>query len=447
MGWSRILIEIEHASRDVNATAGVQGLRGAGAQRIMDRILILGLCFLLIFGVLAFGTVEEWSVFAFETGATILFLAWAGRQLLAGQVKVSNNPLYLPASLFFLLILCQIAFNRSAYPFVSRYAALEYVSYGIVLLIASECFRTKESRRIFALIMIVFGTLYAFFALAQDLTSNGKIFWIRTVRFHGGIYGSYVNRDHYAGLLEMLVPIPLALSMSYLLRKEMRVLVGFCGVLMAGTIFLCGSRGGMIAFILEMALLAPLSIAKRRRFRAIVAYAALCVSTLVFILLSNDGRGLARIGDLSTGIRPKITVDSLRMFSKRPVSGWGLGTFPTVYPEYRSFYTNLFINEAHNDYAQLLVETGVLGFALMLWFLARLYRRGLSELEHWQDHWDRTVSLAALIGCTGILVHSFVEFNLQITANAAFFYALCALAASDLEADAVKRQGKTILMQ
>ena len=57
------------------------------------------------------------------------------------------------------------------------------------------------------------------------------------------------------------------------------------------------------------------------------------------------------------------------MFSHRPVLGWGLGTFPTVYPSYRSFYTNLFVNEAHNDYAQLLVETGLLGFGLMLWFL------------------------------------------------------------------------------
>ncbi len=65
------------------------------------------------------------------------------------------------------------------------------------------------------------------------------------------------------------------------------------------------------------------------------------------------------------------------MFSHRPVWGWGLGTFPTVYPSYRSFYTNLFVNEAHNDYAQVLVETGLLGFGLMLWFLITLYRRGL----------------------------------------------------------------------
>jgi O-antigen ligase len=125
-----------------------------------------------------------------------------------------------------------------------------------------------------------------------------------------------------------------------------------------------------------------------------------------------------------------MTKDSLRMFSMRPIWGWGLGTFPTVYPSYRSFYTNLFINEAHNDYAQLLVETGSLGFGLMLWFLIRLYRHGLPTSRRWEFQWDRAVSLAALLGCTGILFHSFVDFNLQIPANAALFYVLCGLAAS-----------------
>ena len=405
----------------------------------LDRVLVFGLCLLLMCGVLAFGTVEEWAIFCFEALATGLFLLWAAKQLLSRQVKLSPNPLYLPALLFFLLICAQIAVNASAYPYVTRYGALEFVSYGILLLIASECLRTKEARKAFALVMIVFGTLYAFFALAQDFTSNTKIFWIRTVRFHGGIYGSYVNRNHYAGLMEMLVPIPLVLSMSHLLRGPKRMLVGFCGILMAGTIFLCGSRGGMVAFVLEMALLGTLMFAKKRRLPAILGYAALCISTLAFIFLSNNGRGLARIGDLSPGIRPQITKDCLRMFVKRPIWGWGLGTFPTVYPQYRSFYTNLFVNEAHNDYAQLLVETGVLGFALMLWLLTQLYRASLPALDGWQNRWDRAVSLAALIGCTGILVHSFVEFNLQIPANAGFFYVLCALAASEL--DASKRAG------
>jgi O-antigen ligase len=123
------------------------------------------------------------------------------------------------------------------------------------------------------------------------------------------------------------------------------------------------------------------------------------------------------------------------MFWHRPVWGWGLGTFPTVYPSYRSFYTNLFVNEAHNDYAQLLMETGLLGFVLMLWFVIALYRSGWPISRRWEFQWDRAVSLAAFLGCTGMLLHSLVDFNLQIPANAAVFYVLCALAASELSSE------------
>ena len=66
--------------------------------------------------------------------------------------------------------------RRSAYGYVTEYEALQYVSYGIVLLIGAECVREEEARKIFAFVMIVFGAGYAFFALAQELTSNGKNF-------------------------------------------------------------------------------------------------------------------------------------------------------------------------------------------------------------------------------------------------------------------------------
>jgi O-antigen ligase len=400
---------------------------------ILQWVLVLGLCALLIFAVLAFGAVDEWSAFAFEAGAASLFLIWAGQQVVSKELKLSQNPLYLPAFLFFVLIIAQVALRRSAYGYITKYEALQYVSYGIVLLIGAECVREEGARKIFALVMTVFGACYAFFALAQQLTSNGKIFWVHSPQFHGSIYGSYVNHNHYAGLMEMLVPIPFVVSMGHLFRGGKRALVGSCAVLMAGTIFLSGSRGGMLAFVLEMVLFAALTFGKKRSPRIALGSMAVCVFILaLLVFLGEGGRILGRLGDLSPGIRLDITKDSLRMFFKRPVWGWGLGTFPTVYPTYRSFYTNLFVNEAHNDYAQLLVETGLLGFGLMLWFLVRLYRYELPTSRRWEFQWDRAVSLAALLGCTGMLLHSFVDFNLQIPANAALFYVLCGLAADPL---------------
>ena len=404
--------------------------RRAREPAILQWVLVLGLCALLIFAVLAFGAVDEWSTFAFEAGAAVLFFVWAGKQFVSRQVTLSKNPLYLPAFLFFGLILAQVALRRSAYGYITKYEALQYVSYGMVLLIAAECVREEEARKIFAHVMVVFGACYAFFALVQELTANGKIFWLHSPEFHGSIYGSYVNHDHYAGLMEMLVPLPFVLSMGHRLRGGKRALVAFCAVLMAGTIFLSGSRGGMLAFVLEMVLFAALALGKKRSPRIAVGSMAMCVLVLAFLVFLGKGQVLGRLGDLSPGTRLDMTKDSLRMFSQRPIWGWGLGTFPTVYPSFRSFYTNLFVNEAHNDYAQLLVETGLLGFALMLWFVVSLYRYGLPTSRRWEFKWDGAVSLAALLGCTGILFHGFVDFNLQIPANAAMFYMFCGLAAS-----------------
>jgi O-antigen ligase len=415
----------------VDTTDSIDLERRRGREpEIPQRVLVVGLCVLLIFAVLAFGAVNEWSTFAFEAGAAVLFLVWAGQQFVSRRVTLSKNPLYLPAFLFFGLVLAQVALRKSAYEYVTEYEVLQYVAYGIVLLIGAECVREERARKIFALVMIVFGACYAFFALAQELTANGKLFWMISPRFGGSIYGSYVDHDHYAGLMEMLVPIPFVLCMGHLLRGGKRALVAFCAVLMASTIFLSGSRGGMLAFILEIVLFATLTLVQRRNPRVALGSVAVCVLVLTFLVFLGKGQVLGRLGDLSPGTRLDITKDCLRMFSHRPVWGWGLGTFPTVYPSYRSFYTNLFINEAHNDYAQLLVETGLLGFALMLWFLICLYRNGLPTSRRWEFKWDGAVSFAALLGCTGILLHSFVDFNLQIPANAALFYLLCGMAAS-----------------
>jgi O-antigen ligase len=128
------------------------------------------------------------------------------------------------------------------------------------------------------------------------------------------------------------------------------------------------------------------------------------------------------------GMRMAIVKDSLPMVRQRPLLGWGLGTFSTVYPSFRSFYSKFEVNEAHNDFVQLLLETGLAGFALMVVFLVLVYRSGMRSIEHWRRDPRASVTVAALIGCTGLLVHSLSDFNMQIPANAALFFALTAIA-------------------
>jgi O-antigen ligase len=395
--------------------------------------LAIGLGILLGFGVLSFGAVDAWSSFTFEAGAAVIFLLWVAEQVASGKVTLSKNPLYLPAALFFVLILAQIALGISAYSYVTKYEALHYVAYGIVLLVAAESVRDESVRKRFALAMLAFGVAYAFFALVQEATPNGKIFWLHRPEFNGSIYGSYVNRNHYAGLMEMLVPVPLVLSMGHLLKGGQRTLAAFCAVLMGSTIFLSGSRGGMIAFALQIVLFAALTLMQRKNLRIAIALVSVCLLVLLFLFFIGRGQVLGRLRDLAPGTRLNMTLDCLKMFSDRPIAGWGLGTFPIVYPKYRSFYTSLFINEAHDDYAQLLAEMGSVGFVLMIWFVVCLYRYRWARSRRWEFKWDGALSLSALLGCSGILFHSFVDFNLQIPANAAVFYALCGMATCNRE--------------
>jgi O-antigen ligase len=88
------------------------------------------------------------------------------------------------------------------------------------------------------------------------------------------------------------------------------------------------------------------------------------------------------------------------------------------------------VNQAHNDYLQLLVETGLAGFSIAVWFLVLVFRQAAGKLKNWTETASGAPTVAALLGCIGILVHSFLDFNLQIPANAALFYVLCAIAAS-----------------
>src|SRR6202049_2403561 len=103
-----------------------------GELGILQTLLVLGFCALLFFAVLAFGAVDEWSTFAFEAGAALLFLVWAGEKLVSKKIELSKNPLYLPAFLFFGLIVAQVALRRFAYGYVTKYEALQYVSHGLL---------------------------------------------------------------------------------------------------------------------------------------------------------------------------------------------------------------------------------------------------------------------------------------------------------------------------
>jgi O-antigen ligase len=391
---------------------------------------------ILGFGPLAFGAVQPWSISVLEAGTALLLVIWAAREVANGRFKLASNQLYIPMALFALVVLVQIAFHQTAYWYATWSKGLLWMSYAGLFLLVSQTFHQKTWISVFGFFCAGYGFLLSLFAIVQQFTSNGKIYWVVPNRFGGWIYGPYVNHAHYAGLMEMLVPFPLMLAIASRAGRPGRAFFLFAAVVMSSTIFLSQSLGGMIAFAAELAALSLIVFRNgRSSYREIVMLGVLCcalVAWLVWLrpvgLVERIARLLNPIADAGATGRVAIVKDSLKMVWERPILGWGLGTFPDVYPSFRSFFTNLWVNEAHNDFVQTLVETGIVGFACAAAFLFLLCRVAIRNSRLWRSEIQSSMATAAFIGCLGLLIHGVVDFNLQIPANAAFFFALSALA-------------------
>ncbi len=407
--------------------------------RVTNTALLASACTVLLLGPLAFGAVEPWSIFALEACAVLLLAAWACRQWINRELNVSDNVLYRPMAAFFALAVVQWLTGTTAYRHVTYSHLLLYAAYGMLAFVVTQTLRRSSQFELMAKLFTAYGAVVAAFAVLQGLAPNGKLYWIWPLEQGGSPYGPYVNHNHYAGLMEMLTPFPLVLAATHFTSGNRKLAVAGIAALMAASIFLSGSRGGMAAFVAQMVVLGVLLVRKRqgswKQPLMLGAFLALVIVFLVWLGGNELTRRLASIHsgareEISGGVRLTIDRDCLRMLVKRPFLGWGLGAFPIVYPEFRSFYTTFFVNQAHNDYLQLLVETGLAGFSIAVWFLVLVFRQAARKLGNWTETASGALTVAALLGCVGILVHSFLDFNLQIPANAALFYVLCAIAAS-----------------
>src|SRR6266536_5974506 len=288
--------------------------------------LLCGICLLLLFAVLSFGAVEQWAISILETALALLFLTWATRQLVISEVKIQPNPLYAPAVVFGVAVMLQLGFNLTAYRYATLIAGGEYLAYGMLLFLTVQGLTNAQCSKTVIWAFTLFGFALAMFAISQSLTSTDKIYWLRTPRNGGAIFGPYVNRDHYAGLMEMLTPVPIVLSLSALIRGAKRVLIGSAGVLMAGSIVLSQSRAGTVSFLVEMAFLLGLLLGTRRNRHAPAAVGAICLTVTAFAAWVGTAALWHRFTNLQDWMRLAITMDGLRMFWHKPILGWGLGT-------------------------------------------------------------------------------------------------------------------------
>lgn len=395
----------------------------------------IGICALVTFSVFAHGAVEAWSRAVLEIGAAALLLMWAVIAIRGPRVEVRWNALLWLLAGFGAIVLVQYLARLTVYLYLTEIELLMLAAYLILFFLAVQAFRTLEEWRGFVWFLLTLGFVVSVFGIIQHFTFNGKLYWVRELRYGGVPFGPYVNRNHFAGLIELLAPLGLAILVLRAVRRDLLPLVALFTILPIGAFFLAASRGGIAAFLVQLGLLAILIWTRRGGRKPLVAGAAVLLLAGVLVAWLGVGSALERFAkfqslEVSEQRRLGMIKDSWRIFLDHPVVGTGLGTLIVVYPQYETFYDGKLVDHAHNDYVEALAETGVVGALCCAAFVVLLLRSALMNLRASRNSLNFAIHLGALVACAGLLAHGLADFNLHIPSNALLFFLQAALAST-----------------
>lgn len=427
---------------------------------ILERLIYIALLLLLILTPLPYGAVEAWSTALWELAILGLLVLWGIEVLLRGRIRFGGGWLVWPMIGLALIGLFQLLplgiAGREAvtwHSFATWQAVLRILAaIGFFLLLAAVL-RTDERRTVAVNVIIIVCVVIALVGIGQSFI--GKALWQR------GSFGPFVNRNHFAGFLVMGSGLAGGMLIGRSVRRELLAVYASALLVLSAGILLSASRGGLLALGAELLFLALIALPmiltrgqasrKPRPARGVVllqGIGALLIGAgaIVGSLFLVGSEGLVRNLSQTAG-EMDLTVTGDERFSRRdiwqattemigdhPWLGVGLGAFPYAYPRYDRSSGAQRVEQTHNDYLQILADAGLAGGLLLLLFVSLLFAGGFRAAgTHHRRR--RSIVLGALSGCFAIAVHSFVDFNLQITANAQLFLALAVLTTSGREAD------------
>lgn len=387
-----------------------------------------GLCALIAVTVLAFGGVEVWSQSILEAGAALLFVVWAVIAFRDPNLKIIWNPLCWPLLGLLAIGLFQLVFRITAYPFLTRVEILKLISYFLIFLLITQVFRDRQELNglAWAMMFLCFGV--SLLGIVQRFTSEGSIYWFQKLTAGGDPFGPFVNRNHFAGFAELTIPVGLSLLIFRGLRRDTFPLAGLLTVVPMGALILSGSRGGIVSFAFELAVVGLIARSRKRGAEPprLAALALVGLAALGLIGWLGASRAIERFstlhaGDVSLARRGTMVRGATHIFLHYPLAGCGLGSLVAVYPKFETFYDGLVVDHVHNDYMELLAEMGLLGALCGGAFLWILFRDAKKCWAAEQGHFSRAIHAAGICAVCGLLLHSTVDFNLHIPSNALLF--------------------------
>jgi len=333
----------------------------------------------------------------------------------------------------------------------SRQSALETLCYlllfGLTLLLIND----KQRVKVLALVIVLGGVFQAGYGALMTLSGLEYGFFIEKEWGRGVATGTFVNRNHLAGYLEMCLAVGVGLMLAELSaqaaanwRDRARQLLGtllgararvrLALVVMVIGLVLTHSRMGNVAFFVSLTLVGAFYLFAVRRITrgSIIFFVSLLV---IDLLVVGNFFGIEEVAErlqetsLEGEDRDEVARDTLAIVRDFPLTGTGAGSFYSTYPMYNSGESSPgFTRHTHNDYLQFASEFGLPALAVLGFIVLASFGAAVSALIKRRDRLLQGMGFAATMAIISLLIHSAVDFNLQIPANAAMFVILLALA-------------------
>lgn len=435
---------------------------------------------ILLFAPLAFGSVETWSIGLVEA---LIFLTTI---IYCREIRhKSQVPLKVPGAIpLFLLLLFMwvqlIPLPPSLVSFIApgiyhAYApildlqennqwipltvnqkstlleALRITSYAFFYMLTVQLLSNSSLLKKTVKIIAGLATIIAFLAILQKFTSPDLIYWFRPVPERTQPFGPWINYNHYAGFMELLFPIVLALFFFYRPHQtthptfrhkivsifsapesNINFFLGFGAVLILASIFLSLSRGGTISATLAL-LFFLLLAGKKTKNTGIILPTVIIGGVLLAMTWFGWDSFFARFNSTTTETgtlvfgRWQIWQACAPLIQDNLFSGTGFGTFVHAYPQYSTLSGSTTVGHAHNDYIELLTDGGLIGFLLSALFVLTILKHGFKGLTLRRNPYSVFLIIGCLTGILSILVHSISDFNMHNGANGLYFFLLCGI--------------------
>lgn len=358
---------------------------------------------------------------------------------------------WIPVSLIFLVAVWAAIQASSISLSVGDTAIRALFTFSLAVFFINTVLLHQDHHRVRTTLMVIVlaGTAQALYGSFMVLSGLEYGLFAEKTAYRGVATGTFYNRNHLAGFLEMSLACGIGLLVSTLgqdqrsnwraqlragldalLGPKMRLRVFLAFMVIA--LILTRSRMGNTAFFSSLIICSGLYMIAERRINwgAIILFTSLM---LVDFLIVGQWFGFDELAErlestsTQTEQRDEVARDTVTLLQANLITGYGLGTYYTVFPLYQGKDVRAYYDHAHNDYLEFASELGLVGFIPLVILVLTSAWMGLSSLFRRRNRTARGAGFAAFMSILSILIHATVEFNLQITANAQLFVFLLAM--------------------